>query len=191
MYDVVKFFHIITTVFMSVPLYNLVVVNERGRMGKDVSVDVDRYFENIIRGGANRCFVFQLTILITGLLLLIDGVGLSELWSNSTLTLKIILLLVMTGLLSYVNFGLQPRIDRFLSSVSGERIPDDVLAKMSPLRLRRKRLAAICLFLLITEVILGVQVFAPLGTVVTIILEAAAALFAWRAYKSVIQFGWI
>ena len=122
---------------------------------------------------------------------MIDGVGLSELWSNPMLTLKIVLLLVMTGLLSYVSFGLQPRIDRFLSNVSGQRIPNDVLAKMGPLRLRRKRLAAICLFLLITEVILGVQVFAPLGMVVTIILEAAAALFAWRAYKSVIQFGWI
>ena len=60
MYDVVKFLHIITTVFMSVPLYNLVVVNERGRMGKDVSVDVDRYFENIIRGGPAVVLSFNL-----------------------------------------------------------------------------------------------------------------------------------
>ncbi len=45
MYDLAKFLHIITAVFMSVPLYNLVVVNERGRMGKGVPADVDRFFE--------------------------------------------------------------------------------------------------------------------------------------------------
>ncbi|MFQ5868294.1 MAG: hypothetical protein ACE5JC_00180 [Candidatus Zixiibacteriota bacterium] len=191
MYDILKFLHIITAVFMSVPLYNLVVVNERGRMGKDVSVEVDRYFENIIRGGAKRCFVFQLTILISGILMLVTGIGLEALLSNAVLALKTVILFVLMGLLSHVHFGLQPRIDRLLGEVSAQRIPGEVLSELSPLRLRRKRLAAFCLFLLITEVILGVQTFAPLGIIITVMLLVIGALFTWHAYKSLIRFGWI
>ncbi len=33
-YNLLKFLHIISFVFMSVPLFNLIVVNERAMMGK-------------------------------------------------------------------------------------------------------------------------------------------------------------
>ena len=33
-YDAIKFIHVLAVVFMSAPLYNLIVVNERVRFGK-------------------------------------------------------------------------------------------------------------------------------------------------------------
>ena len=59
-YEVIKFLHILTVVFMAAPLYNLIVVNERLRFGKAPTA-VDRYFENLIKTNAVRCFVFQAT----------------------------------------------------------------------------------------------------------------------------------
>jgi len=191
MYDLLKFLHVLIAVFMSVPLYNLVVVNERAAVGKDVSVDVDRYFENIIRGGARRCFVFQFSALASGVLLLIYGVGFAAVLSNLALALKTIILFLMMGLLSYVHFVLQPRIDALLAGATTERIPGEILSQMSPLRLRRKRLAAFCLFLLIAEVIFGAQAFSPFDLRITSGLLILAALFSRHAYKSLLKFGWI
>lgn len=65
LYEVLKFLHILAVVFMSAPLYNLIIVNERVRFGK-APAQVDRYFENLIRGNAVRCCVFQLTVFMTG-----------------------------------------------------------------------------------------------------------------------------
>jgi hypothetical protein len=50
-YDGVIFLHIVAVVFMSAPLYNLIVVNERLRFGK-APYAVDRYFENLIKSAA-------------------------------------------------------------------------------------------------------------------------------------------
>ena len=72
MYDVMKFLHVLTVVFMAAPLYNLIVVNERAKFGK-AHIQVDRYFESLIRGNATRCYVFQVTALVTGVLLV--GLG--------------------------------------------------------------------------------------------------------------------
>ena len=70
-YDLVKFLHVIGYVFMSIPLFNLIVVNERALLGTSFNYHADRYIENIIKHGAYRCYVFQLTVLITGVLLLV------------------------------------------------------------------------------------------------------------------------
>lgn len=192
MYDLARFLHIITAVFMSVPLYNLVVVNERGRMGRAVSSDVDRYFENIIRGGAGRCFVFQLTVFATGIWLLVGGsLGIGAIWNDLVIGLKTLILLCLTGLLSYVNFGLQPKIDRALEETGDSTLSDEVLSIIGPLRSRRKKMAAFCLFLLISEIILGAQVYSRFGLALTIVLIIAGALFSWHAYKSLIRFGWV
>ena len=72
-YDILLFLHIISFVFMSVPLFNLIVVNERALLGVKFNYYADRYMENIILHGATRCFVFQTSVFITGLLLLIFG----------------------------------------------------------------------------------------------------------------------
>ncbi|MEW5702167.1 MAG: hypothetical protein AB1792_08065 [Candidatus Zixiibacteriota bacterium] len=189
---ILVFAHVITVVFMSVPLYNLVVVNERARMGKDAGVRVDRYFEAVIRGGARRCFVFQLTALLSGIaLVVVDGIGFQGLWSDAVLSAKTVILFLLMGLLSHIHFSVQPGIDALLASVTGETVPADVAAHMAPFRLRRKRLAAVCLFLLITEVALGMQVFSHWTPSAIVVVEILAGLFAWRAYKSVVPFGWV
>lgn len=190
LYDLLKFLHIITVVFMAAPLYNLVVVNERVKFGK-AHVQVDRYFENLIRGNATRCYVFQATALATGVLLVAVGGSLAALVRNWVLLTKLIILLVLTGLLSVVTFSLQPRIDRLLAQVTGDSIPQEVVAQIGPIRLRRKRLAATCLFLVITTVLLGLQVSVPFGVPLNALLLVLVALFAWRVYRTPILYGWL
>lgn len=189
-YALVKFLHILTVVFMAAPLYNLVVVNERVRFGK-AHIQVDRYFENLIRGNATRCYVFQATALVTGVLLLGLGGSLVSLVTNWVLLAKLIILLVLTGLLSVVVFSLQPRIDGLLAQVTGDTIPQDVAAQLGPIRLRRKRLAATCLFLVISTVLLGLQVFSTFGAPLNALLLLLAAVFAWRVYSTPIPYGWL
>lgn len=190
-YNVMKFLHVLTVVFMAAPLYNLIVVNERVRFGK-APLPVDRYFESIIRGNSTRCFVFQLTALATGIILIsAGGHPLTALVTNWVLLAKLLLLLTLTALLSWVHFAIQPRIDGLLSRVQTEIIPPDLAGEIAPLRGRRKRLAATCLFLVTVTVLLGVQVFTRFHPAVTVGLILLAALFAWRVYTSHIPYGWV
>ncbi|MFQ5898857.1 MAG: hypothetical protein ACE5JN_11515 [Candidatus Methylomirabilia bacterium] len=62
-----------------------------------------------------------------------------------------------------VNFSIQPRIDELLAQAEGEAIPEPIAGQIAPLRLRRKRLAPVCLL---------------------------AALFVWRVYRSDAAPGW-
>ena len=190
-YQAVKFLHILTVVFMAAPLYNLIVVNERLRFGK-APFAVDRYFENLIKTNAIRCFVFQATAFVTGILLLpLGGQPLSVLFTNQILLAKFFLLLVLSVLLSYVHLGVQPRIEALLSQVQGNEIPPEILQKIVPWRVRRKKLAGFCLFFVITLVLLGLQVFVRFDPLTTTLLLALAALFSWRVYKSPVSYGWI
>ena len=190
-YQAVKFLHILTVVFMAAPLYNLIVVNERLRFGK-APYAVDRYFENLIKTNAIRCFVFQATAFVTGILLIpLSGQPLSVLFTNRVLLAKFLLLIVLSILLSYVHFSVQPRIEAHLAQVQGSEIPGEILQQIGPLRLRRKKLAGLCLFFLITLVLLGLQVFTPFDPLLTGALLLLAALFSWRVYKTPIRYGWI
>ena len=193
LYNVLKFFHVMGFVFMSTPLFNLIVVNERALMGSSFNYFTDRYMENIIRRGASRCFVFQATVLISGVLLLIlSPLGIQALWSNWVVLVKTLLLFILMGLLSHVHFSLQPKIESLMSKISPEDVvPDGFAAQLKPYRVRRKRLATFCLFFVITAIILGLQVFGTFHPVLTIALLAAGALFAWKASKTLIRFGWI
>jgi uncharacterized membrane protein len=180
-------------VFMSVPLFNLIVVNERAQLGSSFSYDADRYMENIIRRGASRCFAFQATVLITGVLLLFVGpLGITALWSNWVLTVKMLLLFVLMGLLSFVHLRLQPKIDAILAEVQPNApVPSGLPGRMKPFRVLRKRLATFCLFLVIVTIILGMQVYARFSVGLTVALIALAGLFAWRVNKSLVRFGWV
>jgi len=190
-YQAVKFLHILTVVFMAAPLYNLIVVNERLRFGK-APYAVDRYFENLIKTNAIRCFVFQATAFVTGILLIpLSGQPLSVLFTNRVLLAKFLLLIVLSILLSYVHFSVQPRIEAQLSQVQGSEIPGEILQQIGPLRLRRKKLAGFCLFFLITLVLLGLQVFTTFDPLLTGALLLLAALFSWRVYKTPIPYGWV
>jgi len=65
--------------------------------------------ENIIRHGASRYFVFQTSVFFTGILLLIFGdLGIEELWSSWIIIAKVILLIALTAMLSFVHLRLQP-----------------------------------------------------------------------------------
>lgn len=188
--DIVRVVHIITAVLMAWPFYALVTVNQRVRLGPPLGDRVDTFVENIIKNRTIPCFVFQATALITGLALVFSvGLGLSALVSNPALGLKFLLLLLIAGLLSYVHFSLQPRIDALFAQ-AGSPVPAEVAPHIGALRLRRKRVAAICMFVVFTVSMLGVQVWAAFPLWLTALLVIAIALFTWRAYRSVTPYGW-
>ncbi len=192
-YDVLKFLHVISFVFMSAPLFNLIIVNERVLMGKSFIYHIDRYMENIIRRGSTRCFIFQFTVLISGLLLLILGpLGIKALWQNWVLLVKTLLLFTLMGLLSYVHFSLQSRIEGLLANLTVDSpTSEELMKQLKPYRIRRKKLATFCLFLVITIVILGLQIYRTFNPFLTVGLIVLAGLFALRANKTLIRFGWI
>lgn len=190
-YNIVKFIHVLAVVFMAAPLYNLIVVHERRRLGKATFL-IDRYFENIIKGAAIRCYVYQFTALVTGLLLLpLGGFLWSDLIRNPILLLKLILLLALMGLLSIVHFRLQPAIEVLLNEVKGDEIPEGIAKQIAPIRLRRTRIASICLFIVITIVLLGLQITSRFGPLATAILIVIAGLFSWRVYRTGVRIGWL
>ena len=193
LYPALRFLHVMAFVFMSVPLFNLIVVNERVALGVSFNYYADRYMENIIRRGATRCFVFQATILLTGVLLLIVGpLGIAALWGNWVVLVKTLLTFTLMALLSFVHLRLQPRIEAILAEVSPEGpVPQDLTARLKPYRVLRKRLATFCLFLVIVAIVLGLQVYARFSPVLTVALIALAALFAWRVNKTLVRFGWL
>ena len=97
-YAALKTLHVLAFVFMSIPLFNLIVVNERAQLGSAFNYSVDRYMENIIRRGATRCFTFQSTVLLTGVLMLVVGpLGIGALWGNWVLLVKTLVLLTLTA----------------------------------------------------------------------------------------------
>ena len=191
--NVLKFLHVIGFVFMSVPLFNLIVVNERALLGSSFNYNTDRYMENIIRRGATRCYVFQCTVAVSGVLLLIFGpLGIETLWKSWIMLTKTLILFTLMSLLSNVHFNLQPKIESLMSKIGPDgAAPDDFAAQLKPYRVKRKRLATFCLFLVITAIILGLQVYDAFNPVLTIILIGMAALFAWKASKTLLRFGWI
>lgn len=188
-YDALKFVHVLTAVAMAAPLYTLILVNERARFGK-AHVQVDRYLEGIIRGNSRRCYAFQLTALVSGVLLAVWNGPATALVTNPVLAAKLAILLALLVSLSVVHFSIQPVIDRLLDQASGETIAEPVAAAIAPLRRRRKRMAGVCLFLVIVSVLLGLQVYSPASIATTALLLAVAAAFAWRAYRSRLPYGW-
>ena len=163
-YNLLKLLHILGFVFMSIPLFSLIVVNERALMG-GFDFKVDRYMENIIRRGAARCYVFQSTALVTGVLLLVVGpLGIEALWENWVLLAKTVLLFALMGLLSVVHLRIQPQVEAVLAGVDPEATEQpDYAARLKPHRVLRKRLATVCLFFVLAAIILGVQVYGTLS----------------------------
>lgn len=193
LYNLLVFLHVISFVFMSTPLFNLIVVNERLSFGSKFNYDVDRYMENIIKNGAGRCFVFQSTVVVSGVLLLILGpMGIASLWTNWVLLTKTILLFVLVQMLANVHFSIQPKIESIFAKLnSSSGIPDDLAAELKPLRIKRKKMATFCLFLVLVIIILGLQVYDTFGPILTAVMIVLAGLFALKANKTLIKFGWI
>ncbi|NIM92767.1 MAG: hypothetical protein GTO18_03510 [Anaerolineales bacterium] len=183
--------HIITAILMAWPVYALVVVNQRVKLGPPLGDRTDTYMENIVRNRTIPCLVFQGTVLFSGLALLyLRGQKLGLLATNPALGLKFILLFLMAGLLLYVHLSLQPRIDALFAE-AGNPIAADRGLLIGALRARRKRLASICMFAAFTSAMLGMQVWVPFPLWLSVILVIAIGLFTWRAYKSETTYGWV
>lgn len=67
-------------------------------------------------------------------------------------------------------------------------VPDGFSSQLKPYRVKRKRLATFCLFLVITAIILGLQVYGTFSSILTIVLIGIGALFAWKTNRTLIRF---
>jgi hypothetical protein len=192
-YDLIRFFHVISFVFMCVLLFNLIVANERVMLGISFNYDADRHIEKIIHSGVYWCYINQLTILITGILLLVFGdIGIKALWTDWIILSKTIIIFILMGTISFVQFKLQPKIESFLTAHStGSELSDNFILQLKPYRVMRKWMTSFYLFLVIAAIVLGIQVYATFNPVLTIILIGLAGLFSIKADKILIRFGWI
>jgi hypothetical protein len=189
--NILQVIHVINAILMAWPIYALVVVNQRIRLGPPLGDRADTYMENVIKNRTIPCFIFQLTALVSGLALMWRrGLGLDDLVTNSALGLKFVLLVVIGGLLSYVHFSLQPKIDALFAQASNP-IPSDIASRIGALRLRRKRMASICMFVVLTAAMLGMQVWISFPLGLTVLLVGAIAVFTWRTYTSEMPYGWV
>ncbi len=190
--SVVQVIHILTAILMAWPVYALVSVNQRVRLGPPLGDRVDIYMENIIKNRTIPCFVFQATALVSGVaLVLLRGLGLDALVENPTLGLKFLGLLLIAGLLTSVHVSLQPRIDALFAQAASNPMPAEVAQSIGALRLRRKRMASVCMFVVLTVSMLGVQVWTPFPLWLTALLVIAIAAFTWRVYNSYTPYGWV
>ena len=188
--DVLRVIHIISAILMAWPAYALVAVNQRVRLGPPLGDRVDVYMENIIKNRTIPCLVFQATVGISGLaLVLLRGLGLGALVTIPVLGLKFLLLLLIAGMLSYVHIFMQPKIDALFAEAGGT-VPADVVPRIGALRLRRKRMASVCMFVVLTVSMLGLQVWAPFPLWLTAVVLMALAVFTWRVYSSFTPYGW-
>ena len=192
-YDLIRFFHVISFVFMCVLLFNLIVANERVMLGISFNYDADRHIEKIIHSGVYWCYINQLTILITGILLLVFGdIGIKALWTDWIILSKTIIIFILMGTISFVQFKLQPKIESFLTALStGSELSDNFILQLKPYRVMRKWMTSFYLFLVIAAIVLGIQVYATFNPVLTVILIGLAGLFSIKADKILIRFGWI
>ena len=79
----------------------------------------------------------------------------------------------------------------FAFAQASSAVPPDLASRIGALRLRRKRVASICMFVVLAVSMMGVQVWDAFPLWLTVLLIIAIAAFTWRAYKSVTPYGWI
>ncbi len=190
--SVILAIHLVATLFMAAPLYMLIIVNERARFGLPPGYNTDRYMENIIKKQPIRCYAYLGVIFATGLLLVwITGRGWTSLFSDWTLATKVVTFILLTGFLSYIHLGVQPKIETILSTVKPDSIlPDESKPRLLGLRTRRKRFSGLCLFLVLTSLLAGTRLTLGLSALIFFVFVALSALFAYRAYKVPLPKGW-
>jgi len=181
-----RILHVIAAVFMAAPLYMLIVVGERGAFGRRIDAAMDGYMERIVSGQPRRCYAYVAVLFFTGLaLLILTGQGLAPVVTNWTVALKVVLTLAVLGIITYVHMVLQPQVNHLVASAETE----DVAVKVWPLRSLRKRLAAVCLFLVLTIVLLGIRLVVPYSAATLLLFLILAAMFAWRAFRVPVPWG--
>jgi hypothetical protein len=190
--SIILVIHLISTLFMAAPLYMLIIVNERARFGVPPGYNTDRYMENIIKRQPIRCYAYLTVILITGLLLIrINDLEWTSLISDWTLLIKIVAFILLTSFLSFIHFGVQPKIETILLTVKPDGlIPEEMRPKLIAFRMRRKKFSGGCLFLVLTSLLAGARLTLGLSPITFLIFICLSALFAWRAYKVPLTRGW-
>ena len=185
---VVLLFHLLAMLFMAAPLYMLVIVNERARFTVPPGYNTDRYMENIIKRQPVRCYAYLAVIVVTGILLTWAK---GWIWTDWALIIKLVATALLFTLLSYVHLTIQPHIEAILDKVKpGEEISATERPTLVRWRMRRKRLSATCLFLVLTALIMGLRVTMSYSPWLVVAFVVAAALFAWRAYRAPVRLGW-
>lgn len=188
---VLRVIHVLSAILMAWPFYALVIFNQRTRLGPPIGGRIDILVENIIKNRTKACFVFQGTMLVTGLaIILLRGFGLGYLLVNPVVGIKFLLLIMIASLLAYVHLRIQPEIDQLLSAAGEGLVAAEPAKRIVSLRRRRKFLASICIFSVLTMALLGLQVYAYFPVWLTLILLALIAALVWRAYSSQIPYGW-
>ena len=183
--------HILNAILMAWPIYALVTVNQRGRLGPPLGDRTDEFMENIIKNRTIPCFVFQATALLSGIaLIVLRGMDLNILFTNPVMAAKFFPLVIIIILLAYIHSSIQPRIDALFAKLEGNSLPQDIAFEINALRLKRKRIASICMFVVLSVSMLGVQVWAPFPVWLTVLLIVAIAAFTWRTFKSTTPYGW-
>ena len=186
---VVLLLHLVAMLFMAAPLYMLIVVNERARFSVPPGYNTDRYMENIIKSQPIRCYAYLAVIFVSGVLLTWAR---GWIWTDWALIAKLVASTALVFLLSYVHFGIQPRIEQILAKCKpGEEVPAEDRAALKAWRTRRRRLSATCLFLVLTALIMGVKLTWGYAPWLVAVFMVAAAVFAWRAYRTPIRLGWV
>jgi hypothetical protein len=189
--NIVQVIHILNALLMAWPIYALVTVNQRGRLGPPLGDRTDVFMENIIKNRTIPCFVFQATALISGIsLILLRGMDLNVLLSNPIMAAKFFPLLIIIILLAYIHSSIQPRIDSLFKTSEGGSIAKEVAAEINSLRLKRKRIASVCMFVVLSVSMLGIQVWAPFPAWLTVLFVVAIIAFTWRSFKSTTPYGW-
>ncbi len=187
-YIIVLMFHLVATLFMAAPLYALLAVGERGCFNIPPNYNTDRYLENILKSQPRRCYAYLAVILVTGILLTWHK---GWIWTDWALIVKLVAFAALVSLLSYVHSTIQPHIETIIAGWKpGEEIPPEKKTVFIAWRGRRKRLAGMCLFLVLTSLIMGVRVTWSYAPWLAAIFVVAAALFAWRVYRKPVPFGW-
>lgn len=187
-YIVMLLLHLLAMLFMAAPLYMLVIVNERGRFGVPPGYNTDRFMENIIKNQPIRCWAYLAVILATGVVLTWNS---GWIWGDWALITKLVATGALAGLLGYVHFGIQPHVEQVMDKIGpGEEVSPDDRPTLGRWRGRRKRLAGVCLFLVMTALVMGVRVTFGYAPWLAGVFVGAAALFAWRVYRSPVRLGW-
>ena len=116
-YQIVLTLHGITVVLMAAPYYNLAVVSERKRFGPG-HLDVDRFFEQVVKGILFRCYFVQWTALILGVVLVLIHPTLTaeDMLSNWRLVVKLVAWALIMTIHNYIYFLIQPRISPILKA---------------------------------------------------------------------------
>ncbi|MBI2860500.1 MAG: hypothetical protein HYX91_03215 [Chloroflexi bacterium] len=180
--------HLIAMVFMAAPFYALTTVNERVRFYLPPNYNTDRYLENVIKRQPVRCYAYMAVILATGIWL-VGARG--WIWTDWALIIKLVSFALLVSLLSYIHFSIQPRIEQIIDKCHpGEDVPAADKPALMRWRSRRKRLAGVCLFLVLTAVVMGVRVTFGYAPWLAAVFLVASALFAWRAYRTPVRLGW-